>query len=250
MVSIRQILDSLDEVAKANKVSQPYIVGGVPRDKYLGRAEQFNDIDITTGDDTVHTLARTFASKFNVQDFKTFNDGHSQLSVDGFKIDFSSNYRAPGIENDMKNVGISLPNNMLAELMSRDFTCNTLLLSVDLKTIKDPTGLAIPDLNKKLIRTCLAPARTLTNDTKRVVRILYLAAKLDFNVDEEIIDWVHSHPETIAQVKPKYLSNKLQESLNLNKEKTIQLLDRMRLWPYVPMLEDLVPYATSSARRM
>lgn len=249
MVSIRQILSSLDDVAKANKVSQPYIVGGIPRDKYLGKAEQFNDIDITTGDETIHTLAMAFASKFNINDLKTFADGHSQLSVGGMKIDFSSNYRAPNIENDMKKVGVP-PNNMIAELMSRDFTCNMLLLTMDLKTIEDPTGLAIPDLNKKLIKTCLAPGRTLTNDPKRVVRILYLAAKLDFDVDNEIIDWVHAHPETIADVKPKYLSDKLQQSLNFNKEKTVELLDKMRLWPYVPMLPDLMPYATSSARRM
>ncbi|MES1987437.1 MAG: helix-turn-helix transcriptional regulator, partial [Pseudomonadota bacterium] len=45
-------------------------------------------------------------------------------------------------------------------------------------------------IKSKTLRTCLPAAITLGYDNKRVVRILYMAAKLDFSVDQEIIDWV------------------------------------------------------------
>jgi tRNA nucleotidyltransferase/poly(A) polymerase len=250
MASIREILKALEDLAERKGLSRPYVVGGVPRDKYIGRPDIINDIDVTTGDASVHQLAREFANFYPIEHFKILGDGHAQIGVQGFKVDFSSNYRAPGIEEQLHRVGVADPTDMIMELLSRDFTCNTLLLTPDLQMIKDPTGLGITDIKRRLVRTCLSPDQTLRNDTKRVVRILYMAAKLHFNVDPEIIEWVRANPETIAQVKPKYLSDKLQESLNLDRTRTIQLLDAMALWPHVPMTPDLAEYAAQSARRI
>lgn len=250
MASIKEILEVLEDIAKRKGFSRPYIVGGVPRDKYLGRPEIIDDIDVTTGDASVHDLAREFAQFYPVEHYKVLKDGHAQIRVDRFKIDFSSNYRAPNIEQILVQAGVDQPNDMIMELMSRDFTCNALLLSPDLKTIKDPTGLGVKDIDRRLLRTCLPARLTLTNDTKRVVRVLYLAAKLHFDVDSEIIKWITENPNSIAEVKPKYLSDKLQQAINYDREKTVSLLDQMGLWQYVPILPDLMPYASSSARRM
>ncbi len=250
MVAILEILKALEGIAERKGFSRPYIVGGVPRDKYLGRPDIISDIDITTGDESVHQLAREFANFYPVNHYKILSDGHAQIGVDRFKIDFSSNFRAPGIEQQLIRVGVEKPTEMLQELLSRDFTCNTLLLTPDLQMIKDPTGLGINDIKTQTLKTCLSPEQTFGNDTKRVVRILYLAAKLHFNVDPEIIEWVRANPATIAQVKPKYLSDKLQEAVKLDQARTVKLLDSMGLWQHIPIVSELMPYATSSARRM
>jgi tRNA nucleotidyltransferase/poly(A) polymerase len=131
---------------------------------------------------------------------------------------------------------------MQCELYSRDFTCNALLLSLDLKNILDPTGLGLNDIQKKTIRTCLPAAITLGIDNKRIVRIIYLAAKLNFNIDEEIIKWIKTNPNAINNCKKKYLTGKLQKAVDSNLEKTVQVIDQLGLWNTIPTIPALTPY--------
>jgi tRNA nucleotidyltransferase/poly(A) polymerase len=110
--------------------------------------------------------------------------------------------------------------------------------------------LGIKDIQSKQLKTCLAPGITLGLDNKRVVRILYLAAKLGFTVDESIIRWVKAHPASLSNVKPQYLSKKLQKALDYNTEVTLQLLDQMELWSHVPPLPALLPYMSQNVKRI
>lgn len=236
----------MTEVSKG--MSTPFIVGGTPRDKLLNRVDKMVDLDITTGDSSIHIFGRELAKVIPTANYKRFPDGHAQLVLDGLKIDLSSNFRVPNIKLMLQKAGIANPTEMQCELYSRDFTCNALLLSLDLKTIQDPTGLGINDIRRKRIRTCLPANITLGSQNKRVVRVIYLAAKLGFDVDEEIIKWVKSHPESFANAKPKYLAEKLQKAINADKEKTLKLISEMGLWRYIPMLPDLAPYAANIAR--
>lgn len=235
----------MDSVAKEIGASKPYIVGGVPRDKLLNRLENIEDIDITTGDEIVHELARALSQKLPDGNYKILSDGHAQIQLSNIKIDFSSNFIAPGIDEMFKKASLN-PSSMLRELYSRDFTVNCLLLDLDLETVSDPTGLGLNDIEKKNLRTPLPARLTLGNDNKRVVRVLYLAAKLGFEVDNEIIDWIKKNPESIANVKPKYLAKKLGQAIHFDVEKTARLLTEMGLWSYVPILPELEPYYKSS----
>jgi tRNA nucleotidyltransferase/poly(A) polymerase len=119
---------------------------------------------------------------------------------------------------------------------------------MDGKKLSDPTGLGLPDIDRKLLRTPLKPALTLGNDNKRVARIPYLAAKLGFEVEPAIIDWVRKNPTAINNAKPRYVSQKLEQALAADSEKTTQLLDAMKLWHEVPMTETLIPYASQYGR--
>lgn len=240
-MKIRDLLFLITEVAQKSGVTA-MICGGAPRDKLLNRLDKLVDLDITTGDNMIHALAKEVSMVMREADYRVMDDGHAQIIVNGFKIDFSSNFRVPNIEQILTKSGINNPTDMQCELYSRDFTCNALLLSMDLKTIQDPTGLGVEDIKNKIIRTCLPPELTLGSQNKRVPRIFYLAAKLGFDVDEEIIYWVKKNPQSITNCKPKYLSEKLQKALDADADKTISLLDRMQAWKYLPALPALVPY--------
>ena len=115
-------------------------------------------------------------------------------------------------------------------------------MRMNLRDILDPTGLAINDLKQKIIKTCLSPSITLGYDNKRIIRIVYLAAKLNFDVDPEIIDWVRDRPYLIKNVRDKYLLNKINKSLFYNEEITIEMLDAMNLWQFIPPSKKLIPY--------
>jgi len=240
---VLDILAQIATLARENGIPEPFIVGGLPRDKLLGRVSKTNDIDLTTGDDSIHKLAdlchRHFFRKFPNINFRRFDDGHAQMQVGPLRLDFSSAYYSPNVEPLLSRAGVGDSTPMQQELFSRDFTCNTLLATLNLREIKDLTGLAIPDIQKKLLRTPLPPAVTLNNNVKRIARIPYLAAKLGFEVEPAIISWVRKNPEKIAQSKPGYVRGRLQKAMDEDPERTIHLMNEMRLWRHAAIPESM-----------
>lgn len=238
-MQLHDILSILKEIAEQHKLSEVWICGGIPRDKVMGRLDKIKDLDITTGDEGSFILGKEFAVRLNLPN-QVMSDNHVQAHIGDFKVDFSSNFKTPGIENLLTKAGLTNPTDLQKEQFSRDFTCNSLLLSLDLKTIKDPTGLGIKDINKKILRTCLPARLTLGYDNKRVARILYLSSKLGFELDQEIVDWVKAHPSSIANADKAYVVKKLQRAFEADPENTVYLLDSLALWNEIPLGKDLI----------
>lgn len=235
----------METVAKKIEASPLYICGGTPRDKYLGHLENISDLDITTGDKTVDYLSQEFAiflnKNYNVTR-KTMDDGHSSIFIGNLKIDFSSNFNVPSIDTILKNMDISNPTSMQKEMYSRDFTCNALLLSFNLKELTDPTNNGIKDIKDKMIRTCLAPEITLKSNRNRVVRAIYLAVKLDFDIDKSVIDYVSKYPEIVKISTTKSLNEKLNYSFTKDPDKTSYFITKMNLWQHIPISQIMQPY--------
>lgn len=224
--------------------SEPFICGGTPREKFLGRLDNISDLDITTGDLTVDYLSQEFATelqkKYNITR-KTMED-HSSIFIGSLKMDFSSNFNVPGIENILIKNGIQKPTEMQKEIFSRDFTCNALLLSLDLRNLIDPTHMGFKDLKDKKIRTCLSPEITLTSNRNRVIRAIYLASKLGFDLDENIIKYVQTNPESVKISTEKSLTEKLNEAFDRDADRASFLITKMGLWNYIPITEKVHPY--------
>jgi tRNA nucleotidyltransferase/poly(A) polymerase len=249
MPSLVDIVHILSDSAKKIGTTA-YICGGTPRDKVMNRLSNVSDLDITTGDKSILYLAKEVAAKFPGASFKQLDDGHSQLFLEGIKVDFSSNYNLPNLLNILQKSGLKNPTPMQMELYSRDFTCNALLMTLDLKKVLDPIGLGLDDIKKKRLRTCMPAYMTLGYDNKRVVRVLYLAAKLGFSLDAEIVDWVKKHPESLSSPDPGYVAKKLKEAFEHDAEITEKLIGELGLWPYVPPTKDLIQYVTKNVGRI
>lgn len=235
----------MQEVQTKIGATPAYICGGTPRDRYLGHLENISDIDLTTGDKSVQYLANEFSSKLrqNYQaQLKSMPDGHSTLIIGNLKMDFSSNFNAPGIDEILKKMGINNPTEMQKEMFSRDFTCNALLLSLDLKNVIDPTDRGFKDIQERKIKTCLSPEITLTSNRNRVVRAIYLSSKLGFDIDDSIIQFVLKHPDSIKISTPKSLSDKLNEAFRYDPEKAVANITKMNLWNHIPITEPIYPY--------
>jgi len=225
--------------------SEPYICGGTPRDRYMKRLDNISDLDITTGDKTVQYLAQELGSelseKYNVTR-RSHDDGHSSIYIGTFKMDFSSNFNVPNIDVILKNKGIVNPTEMQKEMFSRDFTCNALLLSLDLKNLIDPTKQGFKDIKDKVIRTCLDPKLTLTTNKNRVVRAIYLASKLNFDIDPAIIEFVQRNPTSVKISTEKAMSEKLNEAFNRDADRAAHYITKMNLWGEIPITEVIKPY--------
>jgi tRNA nucleotidyltransferase/poly(A) polymerase len=254
-MKLRNLLALIYKVSKDYGTSLPMICGGSVRDRYINslnggqKIADIGDLDITTGDDSIHILGKEIASelrkKFNIQD-KEMDDGHRSLFLsrgdDGFKLDFSSNFVVPQIDMHLHELGITNPSSMQREMFSRDFTCNALLMTLDLKTIKDPTKKGFADIKAKVLKTCLHPDITFRHNVNRIVRIIYLAAKLGFDVDPEIIQWVIENKDIIRQSSDHYLTTNIDKALKYNAGVAVGLISQMQLWNTLPMTDNLYPY--------
>lgn len=244
-MKLRELLREMKTVQEEIEASPPYICGGTPRDKAMGRLDNIADLDITTGDGTVDYLSQEFYLKlrkrYNVTR-KTMEDGHSSIFVGNLKVDFSSNFMVPNIDQILQQMGFTNPTNMQREMFSRDFTCNSLLLTLDLKSTLDPTRHGLQDIKDRKIKTCLSPEITLTANRNRVVRAIYLACKLDFDLDQAIIDFVSKNPETVRISTEKSMTEKLNDAFTRDADKASHLITKMNLWNYVPVTEKVYPY--------
>lgn len=233
------------------KVAQAFLCGGTPRDKYLGRLDNIADLDFTNGEKSIDLLSQAFATKlserYNITR-KSMADRHSTIFVGNLKVDFSSNFIVNDVDKWLLRKGIDHPTNLIREMISRDFTCNALLMSLDLKHITDPTKQSFIDIKARKIKTCLPPQITLTSNRNRVIRAIYLACKLDFDVDEAIIDYVRKNPQTVKIATDKATSEKLNQAFERDADKASSLLSKMNLWSYVPITERMYPYYQKEKR--
>lgn len=244
-MKLRELLQQMQQVQQQIGVSPCFICGGTPRDKFMGRLDNVVDIDICNGDKTIDYLSQEFyiqlRKKYNVTR-KTMSDGHSTIFIGNLKVDFSSNFVVPNIDQYLTQMGIVKPTNMQREMFSRDFTCNTLLLTIDLQKILDPTKRGFQDIKEKVIKTCLAPEITLTSNRNRVVRAIYLACKLGFEVDPAIISFVSKNPQTVKISTDKVMNEKLGQAFEKDPEKAARLITQMNLWNHIPISEKVYPY--------
>ena len=245
---IKETLKLINDIAKEKGFAQPFICGGIPRDKLIGIHKEIKDVDITSGDDSIHKLALETAKVLYPKgaQYKVSQDGHAQIIHNKTKYDFSSNFIIPGIKPILAKAGLVNPTNMQMELYSRDFTVDALLMTMDLKTIKDPIGLGIKDINKKIIRTCFPARITLGYDPKRIPRSIYLSCKLDFDIDVEITNYIKQNKEELKKLDQTYIVDKITQAVNYNKEKAAKLITDLGIWDYIPASGELTSFVSEN----
>jgi len=234
-MKIRELLSIVKKVAETNKLSTPYIVGGLPRDVYLGKLKSVNDIDITCGNSDSLEIGRAMVRSIKGAVLNEYSDGHSRLSYGGYSIDFSNNFIVESIDDLLGGIGISKPSNMLRELYSRDFTVNSLLMPLDLSNIIDLTGKGLPDLKNGIIDTCFPPRITLGSDPRRISRVVYLCAKLGFKPSDRVSYWISKNGQIMnSDDIVSYNKLKINKAFSYNEQYTDQLINDLNLWPYIP----------------
>jgi poly(A) polymerase len=237
-MKIDELLSDIDNVATENNLSKPFIVGGTPRDRILGEIgtkSEIKDIDITTGDDNAHKLAYALSKKYTNGSYREYDDGHTSLDIRGLHIDFSSNFIAPNIEEEMKKVGVKEITQMKKEIFSRDFTINTLLESLDFTTMYDLTGEGMNDIRAGLIKCPIDPNITIGVDPRRILRAIKFAVKYDFKIEDNLKRAMLEHRNKIKTLPVKFVQDKISEIVLLDTDKGIDLLIKFKLLSLVPL---------------
>jgi poly(A) polymerase len=159
-----------------------FLVGGVVRDKVMGRL-QVEDIDIVLEGDAL-ALAR-FLYKSGVAEHRPVTYprfGTAMIVLDGRTVELVSarreSYAPTSRKPDVEPAGL------YEDVMRRDFTINTLLENLNTGEIHDLTGSAISDIQAGIIRTPTEPESTFFDDPLRMLRAIRFAVKFGFKIDE------------------------------------------------------------------
>jgi poly(A) polymerase len=158
-------------------------VGGYVRDVLLGRPHP--DLDVVVEDGLGLEVAKQFASLSGSREpvlFERF--GTAQVNWGGRLLEFAS-ARAESYDTDSRKPDVR-PATLEQDLTRRDFTVNTLLMDFD-GGVHDMLGIGLRDLDARVLRTPLDPARTFSDDPLRMLRAVRLAAQLGFELDAALI---------------------------------------------------------------
>jgi tRNA nucleotidyltransferase (CCA-adding enzyme) len=232
-MKLEDFLVSIKDLAASNGLSEPFIVGGVPRDRVLGKIgtkSEIRDIDITTGNKDSIALGSLLSQKFPESAYRTYNDGHTSLDLFGVHLDFSSNFIIPGIDKELSRLGVDITD-MNRELFSRDFTINTLLEKLDFSAVYDTTNEGVGDLHAGLIRCPVDPSITIGIDARRILRAIKFAVKFGFTIESRLKAAMLENRELISYLPPKFVSTKIDEIIALDADKGIELLIEFKVLP-------------------
>ena len=142
---IAEILSELADLAEEHDLPEPYLVGGAVRDMLSGKRP--HDFDITCGGEESLKLADIFAMKNRVPVY-CYQSGAKRVRFRGFDIDFSPHA-----------VASDHPNKFFSELLSRDYTINTIMIRCRNGEFVDLFD-GLEDLKNKVLRCTYSPEVT------------------------------------------------------------------------------------------
>lgn len=197
-----------------------YIIGGYPRDKYLGI--ESTDIDICTSckPDKLKELFDV------VEDNSMFGslrikENNYIYEITTFRIDVEYKGRYPKIE---------YTDSLIEDLKRRDFTINTICVDKNGEYVDLLNG--IEDINKKVIR-CIGDVNTkLTEDPLRMLRAIRFMGKLNFGLDNELKECIIKDRCLIESLS----KNSIKRELDKMNDISINILKEYKLDEYLKEL--------------
>ena len=194
-----------------------YIVGGYVRDTILGIKS--SDVDIIT-DAKPQELKKIFSNVLTIYN----KYGSVKLKLKSKIIDITTFRRELSYKNGKPNK-IEYTNILKEDLIRRDFKMNTLCMDSNGNIIDLLNGLK--DIQNKKI-SCVRNTETeLKEDPSRILRALRFMSELNFNLDQNIKNYIIKNKNQILKINP---VKKKEELTKLFKTKKVKpFLDFIKL---------------------
>ncbi len=190
-----------------------YVIGGFVRDFLLKRGTP-KDIDIVAVGSGIY-LAKKVASKLSgnpkVSVFKNF--GTAMLRHDDIELEFVG-ARKESYHRDSRKPVVE-DGTLEDDQKRRDFTINALALSLnekDFGNLLDPFD-GLGDLDRKLIRTPLAPRITYSDDPLRMMRAIRFATQLGFEIELKSLQAITENKDRIKIISGERIVDELHKIL-------------------------------------
>lgn len=197
---------------------EAYIVGGYPRDRYLGL--ESTDIDLCTNAPQI-VLERLFT-------IKRTNFASSIIEVNNYLFQITLFRQDGPYKHHRFPEQIILVDDLKTDLQRRDFIINTLCINAVGEEV-DLLG-ARSDLDQRIIRAVGNADQKLEEDALRILRAIRFATMLNFTLDEALQDAIMKHHHLISQLSKKRRQLELDQiRSSSNHERGRQLLQQFQL---------------------
>jgi poly(A) polymerase len=192
---------------------EAYAVGGVVRDLILGR--RTTDIDfVTVGAGTGIRLAEAVARSIAGKTAHTYpNFGTAAIRTEDGVLEFVAARRESYRRSSRKPI---VEEGTLADdLARRDFTVNAIAMEVlpsRFGKVIDPFG-GVDDIERRTLRTPLAPERTFEDDPLRMVRAARFAAQLGFAIEPALLEAMKASSGRLEILSGERIAEELQKMI-------------------------------------
>jgi len=235
-MSIDKSLTLMKDLAKKNGLGEPYVVGGVPRNDLLEGTHEVHDIDITTGDDSIHKLAKLFADAIGKEPLK--HKDHYSVTHNEVRFDFSKNFRYENIDEILKAKGIEEPTDLQREAFSRDFYINTLLKPIGGGEIIDVTGRGKDDIKNRILECPVDCNLSFQQSPDRILRAFYFKNNYGFELSENVEKAIKVNASYLTNVNPRHAKEMINKIVREDPDIIDELID-YKILTYVPMTKYL-----------
>ena len=197
-----------------------YVIGGYVRDYLLGR-ESF-DVDICT-----NAKPNQIKEIFDLGSSTEDNYGRVYFKDSLYNYDITT-FRREAKYVDRKPTELDFINDINEDVSRRDFTINTIYMDKN-GTIYDPFDGRV-DLENKIIRCVGSINDKMVEDPLRMLRLIRFASSLNFEVEENLKNYVKQNKQLITTLS----FNRKKEELDKifkdsNKLKGIELINEYKL---------------------
>jgi poly(A) polymerase len=180
------------------------LVGGPVRDAMLGRLQ--NDLDFTTSarPEVTERLIKGWAdSVWDIgRAFGTIGCRRGEWQVE------ITTYRSEAYDADSRKPEVEYGDSLVGDLARRDFTVNSMALTLPGQRLEDPFG-GVVDLAHQVLRTPGRPEDSFSDDPLRMMRAVRFAAQLGFSVDPEVLAAIGEMAERITIVSAERVRDEL-----------------------------------------
>jgi len=209
-----ELLRAVEHEARGQKL-EAYAVGGFVRDAILGRPT--SDIDfVVLGQGNGIQLARAVGKRLGGAIAHVYpNFGTAAIQVENAILEFVAARRESYRKNSRKP--IVEDGTLHDDLLRRDFTVNTLALSLTGKLpfgeLIDPFG-GLIDLDAGRLRTPRSPGITFADDPLRMIRAARFAAQLSFEIDSETQKEMQQEAQRLEIVSQERITDELHKIMS------------------------------------
>ncbi|MDA8332065.1 MAG: HD domain-containing protein [Candidatus Dormibacteraeota bacterium] len=182
------LIDSLEEMERDLR-TRACVVGGYVRDLVMGRASS-PDVDLVLdrvdAERGAQWLSRRWGRRGKVVAFERYGTAQVSFPLSGgsrFTVELVR-ARSEAYSRESRKPQVA-PATLEQDVMRRDFTINTLLLT-GRRLLLDPTGWGLADIRARVLRTPLDPDQTFDEDPLRMFRAARFASQLDFELADGV----------------------------------------------------------------
>ncbi len=244
MTLIKDIINQNKRLAKISKIVsdlstesniKSYLVGGCVRDLMLNPSADSIDIDIMVEGDGI-SFAKLLAKKMNVPKVVPFPKfATAKIPYHEYEIEVAS-ARLESYDKSSRNPSSIQMSNIQDDLLRRDFTINTMAISLNENNFGeffDPFN-GMEDLKNKILKTPLNPDNTFSDDPLRMMRACYFASKLSLEIEPECLLSIQNNSERISIVSQERITNELFKILGTDRPSIgLNILQKSGLMEYV-----------------